>query len=113
MKKKEITPFYVINEDFNKKEFVKYDIMPYLVRCYEETKPKDKPTDFGGFKEFVDRKSMYMYWSRCQYEIVLVPLIGDREKQATKIDVYMQIIPNIDVITNVLMENLGLNETKK
>ena len=105
------TPFYVINYDFNSKEFVKYNVMPYLMRSYDEVKRrKDKPTTFDEFKEFVRDKSLYMYWSRCQYEIILSdwPPSG-KEK---KIDVHWQLMNNWDLVTEVLMRNVGV-EIKK
>lgn len=107
-KKKEHTPFYVINQDFNRKEFKPYNIMPYLMERYKATKPKDRPKTFEEFKEFVDKECLYMYWSRCQYEIVLCPLIGDREEEATKIDIYWQIKMNFDTVVRILMDNVGV-----
>lgn len=48
---------------------------------------------------------MYMYWARCEYEIVLKSLIGFAED--TKVDIHWQILNNIDVITEILMKNVG------
>lgn len=106
MKKRTITPFYVINENINAKEFDKYDVMPYLISCYDEVKrKKTKPTTFDEFKEFVKDNSMYMYWSRCQYEVVLQSWpCGNNDK---KIDVHWQLMMNLDLVTRLLMENVG------
>ena len=98
--------FNVIVEDWNKKEFTSYDVMPYLMQCYEETRKKDKPKTFDEFKEFVRSKSMYQFWSRCEYEIVLKSLFG-KSTEETKIDVYYQINMNIDVVTKLLIENIN------
>ena len=103
---KHINEFNVIVEDYNKKEFVSYDVMPYLMKCYEETKKKDKPNTFDEFKEFVRSKSMYQFWCRCEYEIVLNSLFSGRTKEE-KIDVYFQISLNIDTVTKLLMENVS------
>ena len=103
---KHINEFTVIVEDYNKKEFISYDVMPYLMRCYEETKKKDKPKTFEEFKEFVRSKSMYQYWCRCEYEIVLNSLFSGRTKEE-KIDVYFQISLNINTVTKLLMENVN------
>ena len=102
---KQNNEFNVIVEDWNKKEFTSYNIMPYLMRCYKETK-KDKPKTFGEFKEFVKSKCMYQFWSRCEYEIVLNSLFSGRTKEE-KIDVYFQISLNIDIITKLLIENIN------
>lgn len=103
-KTNKITPFYVINEDVNAKEFKKYNVMPYFVNCYNEAKVKDRPKTFEEFKDFVECKSMRMYCCRCEYEIVLKSLIGFAEDE--KIDVDWQVKMNIDLITELLMQNV-------
>lgn len=107
MIKKNLTPFYVINYDVNRHEFVKYDVMPYLVQCYREAKKEKKqPPTFEEFKAFVEKESHYMYWARCQYEIVLQSWpCGDDEK---KIDVHYQLMMNLNIVARILMENVGI-----
>lgn len=106
MKKlKPMPSFYVINEDVNAKEFKKYNVMPYFVNCYNGTKVKDRPKTFEEFKEFVERKSMCMYWCRCEYEIILNPLVSSTPSQ--KIDVHYQVMMNINVITDLLIKHIS------
>lgn len=106
MKKNQvIKPFYVIIEDVNKQEFVKYDVMKFLVNEYNEAKPKDKPITRTDFTEFVENKSRYMYWARCQYEILCVSWPCENVKK--KIDVHWQIENNIDTVVDILMYNVG------
>ena len=103
--KKNIKQFNVINFEFNSKKFKAYDVMPYLIRCYDNVKrKKDCPKTFDEFKKFVKDKSMYMYWARCEYEIILSD--WPNQKTHKKIDVYWQIMNNIDVVTEILMENV-------
>ena len=92
--------FNVIVYECNKNTFEEYDVLPYLKRCYE--KKDKKPETFDEFKKFVKDESMYQFWSRCEYEIILV----DRPCQqiSKKIDVHQQIMMNIDIVTNLLME---------
>lgn len=112
MKKiKKITPFYVIKEDVNAKKFIKYDVMPYLIECYNETKKGLRPITFDEFKQFVKDKSMYMYWSRCEYEIVCSSIIDENVKK--KIDIYWQIQMNIDLITEIFIKNVTSNGKDK
>ena len=107
MIKRNPTPFFVINEDRNTKVFAPYDIMPYLIDCYKDARKKKKqPKTFVEFKEFVKKSSLYMYWARCQYEVVLSSWpCGDHQK---KIDVHWQIKMNMDLVTRILMENVGV-----
>lgn len=97
-------PFYVIKYNTNSDKFYKYDVIPYLINRYENTKKKDKPTDFEGFKKFVESWSMYQWWSRCEYEIILSD--WPNQKVHKKVDIYWQIMNNIDVVIEVLMKNI-------
>lgn len=107
MIKKQHIPFYVINENVNAQKFEPYDVMPYLIECYKKVKRrKNHPTTFDEFKKFVKDESMYMYWSRCQYEIVLKSWPSDRHEK--KIDVYWQLMMNIDIVTKILIRNVGV-----
>lgn len=92
--------YNVITYDCNRKKFEEYDVLPYLKRCYEET--DKKPETFDEFKKFVEDNSMYQFWSRCEYEIILVD--WPCQQISKKIDVHNQIMMNIDIVTNLLME---------
>ena len=106
--KKELTPFYVINWDVNAQKFIKYDVMRYLVDCYKEAKKKrgKAPTTFDEFKVFVEGHSLYRYWARCEYEVILMDWPCSQTYK--KIDVHWQLMMNLDIVTKILMENVGL-----
>ncbi len=95
--------FNVIVYNVNKRCFEPYDIMPTLVREYNDA--KDKPETFLEFKEFVERKSLYYWWSKCEWELILTD--WPTGKTERKIDVYYQVMMNIDVITELLMRECG------
>ena len=72
--KRKIEPYYVITWDFNKDQIERYNIMDYLISCYKATKKSKKlktPETFDECKKFILDKSMYMYWSRCEYECIV------------------------------------------
>lgn len=95
--------FNVIVEDINRKEFVPYDVIPYLVYCYN--KAKKKPHTFEEFNKFIEKESQYEWWARCEYEIVLKEWpTGKLEK---KIDVHEQVMMNIDIITEIVMNEVS------
>jgi hypothetical protein len=121
--------FNVINFNFNAKRFEAYDVIPYFVREYheqieryntaklelEEAKTDDEikiaklnlhygkvPVTFDEFKEFVKSRAQYQFWSRCEYEIILVD--WPCQKTEEKWDIYDQIMMNIDIVTKILME---------
>lgn len=107
MKKNNSTQFNVIIYDVNKKEFVPYDVIPYFVDCYKEIKnKKNAPKTFEEFIKFVEGNSMYMYWGRCEWEIICSSFPCEDVKK--KIDVNWQIKMNLELITQILIKNLGL-----
>ena len=104
MKKRNQIPFNVIIDDVNAQEFKSYDVMPYFVRCYDTTKKDKLPKTYEEFKEFVVNNSMYMFWSRTEWEIVLHPWCSNTKSK--KIDVHYQIMNNIDLVVELLMRNV-------
>lgn len=92
--------FNVIIEDNG--VFRPYNVIPYLVRCYNDS--EKKPETFEEFKEFVKSQSMYQWWSRCEYEIILSDWPG--QTVSSKWDVHMQVLMNLDVIANIVMESV-------
>lgn len=78
-----IIPFKVINGDINKEDFEGYDVMQYLVNSYKKVRRRKKcPKTYDEFKRWVDRELAYMFWARCQYEIVLTKADKFIEQQA-------------------------------
>lgn len=123
--------FNVINFDFNAQRFVAYDVIPYLVRAYNEQVERNNtalsdlrtarteqeielaksnlkywkiPKTFDEFKDFVKKESQYQFWSRCEYEIILVD--WPCQKIEDKWDVYDQIMMNLDIVTQIVMEEV-------
>lgn len=43
------------------------------------------------FKEKVKSSTMYYYWCKCEWEILIAPWVGDFDKESVKIDVYKQL----------------------
>ena len=94
--------FNVIIEDFNNKKFIPYDIMPYLRKQYKEGNKKLKLK--SEFEKFIRDESMYQFWGRCEYEIMVEA--WPCKDHSEKIDVFDQIMMNIDVIAKLLMEDV-------
>lgn len=94
--------YNVILYDFNSKKFVPFDIFPSLKREY--VNDREAPYTFEEFKDWIRRKALYKWWAKCEYEIILQSWpTGDKEE---KIDVYYQIMNNIDTITKLFMEEV-------
>ena len=98
--------FNVIIHDFNSGNFTSYDVIPYLISEYKKLRNKDKPNNLNGFVKFIDAASFRQWFSRCEYEFILKPWVGNGGE--IKVDIYWQIKININIVAEILMD-----ETKK
>lgn len=80
---------------------VAYDVLPYFRNRYKKLRKKDRPSTEEQWREFITRSGMYMYWARCEYEIIILP--WPNQDKHVKIDVWQQIENNIDLIIDILM----------
>ena len=94
--------FNVLRWDFNMDKLVYYDVLPYFRRCYDDA--KDKPLTREEIKEFIEKKSAYQFWGRCEYEMICHgwPVRNNDHK----LDVHEQIMMNIDTITDILFDEV-------
>lgn len=98
--------FNVIWWDFNKNEPEAYDIMPALLDEYLHKRRKYKPKikDRVAMVQFVRQYSLYQWWGRCEYEIIIRN--WPTQDLQVKWDIYKQIEMNLDIITDILIENI-------
>ena len=97
-----MTQFNVLLWDFNRKSPGPYDILPYFRNKYQETEKKERPVTKEQWKNFITRWGKYMFWARCEYEIVI--LRWPPTEESYKIDAWEQIENNLDLITEILTE---------
>lgn len=117
--------FNILLHDFNFNKAEAYDIMPYLLERFKRCKINNQwyplkhiPTTDEEYKEFVDSWCKYQYWSRCQYEFLMLPwpfgCVDTYERcidlinSSEKIDAYKQIQMNLDVIVGIFKMNVDL-----
>ena len=145
-RKKYMTPFYVLDWDINQRTVKRFDVIPFLIREYDETKKtkrKKTPVTFDEFREFINNISMWRFWGRCEYEFLIGswpfgsrattekmkefltknPNLDDHNdnidfynivtSEMVMMDVYEQIKMNLDVVTGIVMDNLGIKHTSK
>ena len=123
---KELKKFYVLNWNINTDTIEHYDVLPYFRSVYEERvkdwkkKQKSKrfqknvenglvdpanykaPANREELKKFILSESQYMFWARCEYEMICHgwPV----QKNNHKLDIYEQIKMNLDIITDILFK---------
>lgn len=108
-------PYKCIWQDFNRKRFEGYDVMPYFIREWDEIKKSKKtytedeyrgrPQTKEELKNWFLRKSQYMFWSRCEYEVIVSGWPNTDTK--AKLDIHAQIEMNIDVVLDVFIKNIN------
>lgn len=92
-------PYYVINYNFNKKIFEPYEVMKYFIKKYNEL--ETKPSDI---RKFIEAQSLYRFWAKCEYEVVLTDWPCQRVFE--KWDIHKQIMMNINIVVKIFKENL-------
>lgn len=135
---------------FKNREVEQYDVLPYFRDSWKEKynkeeKDKIKAAKYGTkrkelFKQWVRGRSCYMFWSRCEWEMLLAswPFGSYRLKNELKeflknpvdlddyiqcinfeniiiadmqkIDVHEQIMMNIDIIVDILYKEFKLDK---
>ena len=135
---------------FSNGKIREYDILPYFRNCWKDKYNKDEKEKIKAakyyakrrqlFKEWVRAKSHYMFWARCEWEMLIgswpygSKRINDRMKKfmsegrdldnyndsivldniittdMEKIDVHRQVDMNIDIITDILFQEFKLEK---
>lgn len=123
-----MTPFNILLHDFNSNKPVTHDIMIYLLDTYHKCVETDNwwplegkvPETDEEYKKFVKNASMYRYWSRCQYEYLMLgwppkeaSSVEELLDSAEKIDGYEQIKMNLDVVTKIFLENIKSEQSEQ
>lgn len=114
--------FYVLIKNVNTGELEHYDIMPTIYKeIYDGnklsknfkvyTKGKLVPvTNKELLKEFIEKELKYHYWSKCEYEFIVIdwPYKGEfiKDNNPIKLDVYSQIVNNIPILVNLLWNEI-------
>lgn len=138
---------------FSNSKIREYDVLPYFRDSWKEKynkeeKEKIKAAKYKAkrmqlFKEWVIGRSKYMFWARCEWEMLIgswpygSKRINDQMKEfmsegrnlddyndsivldniittdMEKIDVHRQIEMNIGIIVDILYQEFGLDKTSK
>lgn len=121
-----VTPrhtFYVMIKDFKSSKVSYYDIMPLLYKAIFNTKKsfsksfyligsngKVEITTKDLFTKFIDIELKYYFWSRCQYEFIVIDWPYSKtieDSNPVKVDVYQQLKPNIPIIVDLLWQDVS------
>lgn len=90
--------WYVYYHDPNAREIISWNI--FMHRTFT-TEVEELLKDNLSRKEFdalLERKLMYYFWAKCEYEVVLTSWVGLANN--IKIDIYNQVMMNWDKFSN-------------
>lgn len=104
MKKNKKLEWYAFMEDFNSNELVYTNVLWSL-----DTARIKKMKTYDDIKHSIESHLKYRFWSRAEYEVVVRSLIHrpDRDREF-KIDVWYQLKPNLDRITEYVIRELNI-----
>lgn len=107
MKKKSLK-WYAIEENFNNRTIVQINVLSdSIVDDIKSRIKKDKATKFEDIKGIIKSVLMSAYWSRTEHEVLVSGLFNQKP---TKIDVWFQLEPNLDRITEYVIKELNIKE---
>lgn len=85
-------------------QFIPFDIFPILNK--ESNNLKKELILFNDYKEFIEQTAKYYFWGKCEYELIVSG--WPNTDVSKKIDVYQQIMMNIDTVTQLFMQSKEL-----
>lgn len=96
----------VFVENFNKKEIEIYNVFSHYRLEEFLKKAKKDCTDNQQFAELLEREVRYLFWSKCEWEIILSDWPPSDKFNDKKVDVYQQLKLNWDRFVDYVWENI-------
>lgn len=99
----------VIIPDYNKNNIRVINIFndDFKNKLYKQYRYK-KIKSYTDLKDYIKSWSMYHFWSKCEWEMLICNLSEKDLSNAIKIDVYNQIEINLDRITEYVINELKI-----
>lgn len=106
----------VIHYDFNSKKAIIYNVFPdnYAEKLVKAIRSKSNSSyrsikNRDDLKTWLKREFMYHYWSKCEAEMVIGPWPYKSDDDLQKIDIWMQLEPNLDIITDYVINKMQID----
>lgn len=106
--------FYILQKDWNTGKMEPYDVMLSLygtIFTSKNTIKKEwldnwKIKDKKSLKSFIRGHFRYLYGGKCEWEFIARDWPCGNEEKDVKVDGYMQLEPNLDLIVNLLWKQI-------
>lgn len=97
--------------DFNIKKIKQYNVFgqKFIEELHKRIRKKEI-SNYNELKKFIKRYFMYNYWSKSEFEVAMGGCFCDfKIENFSKIDVYSQLVMNLDRITEYVNKELEIN----
>ena len=104
--------WYVLIHNFNTDEIMRFNIFDSMnfTKCAERA--VKKYINYETFKEDVRGALFHAFCSKVEYEIICKGLVS-KEDNEFKIDVYEQVLPNLDILAKYILTEINKKKRKK
>lgn len=99
----------VIVADMNSGKIKAYNLFDHSGFAREIEKACKEATTKEQFADDVKTTLMYYFWCKAEWEVIVSPWCGSRENKERKIDVYWQVMNNLDQFIDYIMKEEGLD----
>ena len=113
MKRNKDLKWYAFYQDFNSDKLVYINVLSkdLIEDILKRIKSKNRKIDsYESLKEAIKSYLMWRYWCKSEYEVIVSNWCGKDMKQ--KIDIWYQLEPNLDRITEYINRELKLDFDK-
>ena len=94
--------WYVLRYDINKRKIIYFNIFDYWKLVEEIDSHLSENFDYDDFVDFLETELSYYFWARSENEVAVGDTVEPRTLQ--KIDIYDQLIPNIEILADYIMD---------
>ena len=96
--------WYVMLREFNGKRIVPFNIFNSAKFNDGVEKLLNDFITFDDFKEKLKNELMYAFWCKSEYEIAVGGLFSKYPAEFDKIDIYTQVLPNLDILAHYIID---------
>lgn len=104
--------WYVLEHDFNSDQIRQFNIFDSLNFTKWLEVAVKKYENYGKFKEDLRGALFYAFGSKAEYEIICKGLVSTKDNEF-KIDVYTQVLPNLDILAKYILTEVNKKKRKK
>ena len=101
--------WYILQCRNNKMLMVDVFNSKYYAKDIAKQIKKGKIRNKKDLKEWIRRQMMYYYWSKCEAEFKAGGLFVEDDEKMNKIDGYFQILPNLDIMTDMVINEMRID----